>query len=425
MRRTSPLIGAASTVFLAALGCATHAEPESAKLEAAFGDFVAALEETALAVEADPAFDNDRHRAAGALYWAQMLLRTVEDDLLQEPDHPLFRVVDHRIREGADNPDQRYLFAPVRGGVPYRIWGRKRGERRIEVQVYAGLPWMPGGGRIVGVLPDEAIHTDAEGHFEITLGGEARSESAEPSNWLPNPDDATMVMVRQIYGEWTEDIGHVHIDRTGHEGDQKPGLTSDVMAERLERAARNLRAVVPLWPRFGRERYTLKEPNTLTAPWDPGASGGVVGRLMSLGNFELGPDQALILTTWPAAGNYQGVQLTDLWTSSLEYANRQTSLTADQAHQSSDGAYRMVIAHRDPGVQNWLDTTGLERGFILLRFDGVQGVAIPEHEWPRLDLVPFEALREHLPPETPVYSAEDRRREIERRRRHVQRRFGI
>ena len=156
------------------------------------------------------------------------------------------------------------------------------------------------------------------------------------SNWLPNPDESTMVMVRQIYSDWPDGIGDVHIDRIGHEGSLKPSLTSDEMADRLGRAAANLRDVVPLWPRFGRERYTLDTPNTLSQPWDPGAAGGVAGRLMSLGNFELKPDEALILTTWPAAGNYQGVQLSDIWTSSLEYANRQTSLTADQAHQSSD-----------------------------------------------------------------------------------------
>jgi hypothetical protein len=394
-------------------------EPSSA-LDLAIDDFAAALQETLSAVREDPVFDSDRHQAAGALYWVQMLLRTVEDDLMQDPDYPLFRLVDHRIREGADNPDQRYLFSPIRGGVPYRIWGRKVDERRLEVQVYAGLPWMPSGGRIVGVLPDELIEIADDGSFEIRLGGEEQGP-----NWLPNPDESTMVMVRQIYSDWPDGIGEVHIDRIGHEGSLKPALSSDTMAARLERAAANLRDVVPLWPRFGRERYTMKMPNTLTPPWDPGAGGGVVGRLMSLGNFELGPDEALVLTTWPAAGNYQGIQLTDVWTSSLEYGNRQTSLTSDQAHQSTDGAYRFVIAHKDPGVQNWLDTTGLERGFILLRFDGVQGVPIPEHEWPRLEPISFGEIRDHIPSDTPLFTDEERRRAIEKRRRHVQKRYGI
>ena len=133
-----------------ALACAQATAPDTVApqkhanahtpLDRAINDFAAALQETILDVRMDPAFDNDRHQAAGALYWAQMLLRTIEDDLIQDPDFPLFRIVDHRIREGADNPDQRYLFTPIRGGTPYRVWGQKIDERRLEVQVYAGLP---------------------------------------------------------------------------------------------------------------------------------------------------------------------------------------------------------------------------------------------------------------------------------------------
>ncbi|MAG31552.1 MAG: hypothetical protein CL908_11760 [Deltaproteobacteria bacterium] len=391
-----------------------------AALEHAFSDFAAALLETAQLVRDDPAYDSDRHRAAGALYWAQMLLRTIEDDLLQDPDFPFFRVVDQRIREGADNPDQRYLFSPIRGGARYRIWGGRQGERRLEFQLYAGLPWTAAGGRIVGIITDEALAVAQDGSFEITLGGEPQE-----SNWLPNPEDATMVMVRQIHSDWAEEVGHVHIDRIGYEGKLKPPPTETAIAERFERAAASLRDVVPLWPRFGRERYARVEPNSLTPPWDPSGEGGVKGRWMSLGDFELAADEALILTTWPAPGNYQGIQLTDVWTSSLEYANRQTSLTADQARLDGDGAYRFVIAHHDPAVQNWLDTTGLRRGFILLRYDGTGGEAIPEAHWPRLERVGFDEIAERLPPDTPHYTEAERYKAIERRRRHVQRRFGI
>ena len=131
-----------------ALACAQATAPDTVApqkhanahtpLDRAINDFAAALQETILDVRMDPAFDNDRHQAAGALYWAQMLLRTIEDDLIQDPDFPLFRIVDHRIREGADNPDQRYLFTPIRGGTPYRVWGPK--DRRTKTRG-TGLRW--------------------------------------------------------------------------------------------------------------------------------------------------------------------------------------------------------------------------------------------------------------------------------------------
>ena len=54
----------------------------------------------------------------------------------------------------------------------------------------------------------------------------------------------------------------------------------------------------------------------------------------------------------------------------MDYANRQTSLTTDQAKLSSDGAYHFVIAARDPGYPNWLDTASHRTGTIGVRWVG-------------------------------------------------------
>jgi hypothetical protein len=169
---------------------------------------------------------------------------------------------------------------------------------------------------------------------------------------------------------------------------------------------------------------TDQEPNRLSVPFDPASKGGVSGRWMCHGTWELDDDEALVVRTWPASGNYQGIQLADLWFSSLEYANRQTSLTGDQARLSPDGSYHFVIAARDPAVANWLDTTGRRRGVILLRFDGTtEAVFDPEH-YPTATKVSLHELSSQLPAVTAMVSPEQRRAEIATRRRHVQRRFS-
>jgi hypothetical protein len=76
-----------------------------------------------------------------------------------------------------------------------------------------------------------------------------------------------------------------------------------------------------------------------------------------------------------------------------------------------------VIAHRDPGVPNWLDTTGHVDGSLAVRFLLAEGVAKPT-----LRAVPFASLREHLPPTRSVSSAE-RAATLLRRRRAVWKRF--
>jgi len=397
------------------------ADADGQRMEAAYAGLVEAMREAGEIVKRHPFYRDPVNQAGAFAFLSSMLIATLEEDLIQDPDFPLFRILDFRIREGGDNPDQRYAFARVRGDATYRIWGRLGSQRGLELQLYAGEPWRPGGGRSVSTLAFEDIRFDPDGRFEIFLSPERR-----PGNWLANAPDATELIVRQVFSDWRrESPGEVHIDRVGFEGEPKPVVSRAAMAERLERAADDLTRTVATWPDFVARRYAEARPaNELSRPGDPTAVGGVRGRFMSNGWFELGPDEALVVTIRPIGARYQGIQLTDPWFSSLEYANRQTSLSADQARADADGAYRFVVAARDPGVQNWLDTTGLPRGAILIRFDGSELERFPAEKTPVAKKVPFAAIRAELPADTPAYPAAARAAAIAERRRHVQIRYG-
>jgi hypothetical protein len=216
----------------------------------------------------------------------------------------------------------------------------------------------------------------------------------------------------------------VHVDRAGAEGALRPVVDEAEMAERLDRAAESLGTHVRVWPEMVRQFYVEgQEPNRISEPFDPGNLGGVSGRFMCQGVWELEPDEALVLTTWPMPGDYQGVQLTDLWWSSLEYANRQTSLTADQARPGDGGELTFVLAGVDPGVANWLDTTGRRRGIVMLRFDGMRTPGFEPERRPTARVVPLAELDAELPPGTPRVTPAERAAAIAARRRHVQARF--
>ena len=400
---------------------ATVVEGDSARMEAAYERFAVAVHAAGEIVKRHPFYRDPVNRASGFAFISSMLIATLEEDLIQDVDHPLFRVLDFRIREGGDNPDQRYLFTRVRGDATYRIWGRLGKQRGLEFQLYAGEPWRKGGGRSVSTLAYRDLQLDGAGRFEVFLSPQKRE-----GNWLENAPDASELIVRQVFSDWkNETPGEVHIDRVGFEGKSKPVMTTAAMAERLERAADDLKRTVASWPDFVLESYMKARPaNTFSAPADPTAVGGVTGRFMSTGHFELAPDEALVVTVWPIDARYQGIQLTDPWFSSLEYANRQTSLSADQAYQSPDGAYRFVVAARDPGVQNWLDTTGLPKGTMLMRFDGSELASFPKSKVPVASKVRFDSIREALPADTPAITEAMREAQIAVRRRHVQIRFG-
>lgn len=393
-------------------------------LDRAFDDLLRAIEASTQQVRSHPFFAEAENRVPAYAFLLGMMMARFEEDVVYGPDFPFFRVLDPRIREGGDNPDQRYLISRINGGDTYRVRGTKGAASRLDFQIYAGDPYVVGsGGRAASFLTFEQMTFRDDGSFEVIASPERPDDVA---NWIENPGDATRILVRQVFGEWADaPPGEVHIDRAGHEGDALPVLDPATMAARLRHAAGSLVTHTSVWPEMVRQGYLeTAEPNTVSIPFDPGSRGGVPGRYMCHGVFDLAPDEALIVTTWPASGNYQGVQLADLWFSSLEYANRQTSLTGAQAELSSDGAYRFVIAAADPGVANWLDTVGRRRGVILLRYDGMTEPSFDPSRYPRAEKVALASLRDHLPGDTPFVTEGERRAAIAARRRHVQRRFG-
>lgn len=81
-------------------------------------------------------------------------------------------------------------------------------------------------------------------------------------------------------------------------------------------------------------------------------------------SFELADDEAVIVTGTAPRARYWSVQVFNRWLESPDYRFRRVSLNSAQVMLDADGTFRIVIAARDPGVPNWLDTAGLAAGQI-------------------------------------------------------------
>jgi len=104
--------------------------------------------------------------------------------------------------------------------------------------------------------------------------------------------------------------------------------------------------------------------------------------------YVLGPDDALVMTgRWPQC-RCANVSLWNRHLQTYDYAHRQVSLNRAQTRLEADGTFRMVIAHRDPGVPNWLDTEGRPFGMVFWRY------FLPEGEiaTPQAEVVAFDTL---------------------------------
>jgi hypothetical protein len=72
----------------------------------------------------------------------------------------------------------------------------------------------------------------------------------------------------------------------------------------------------------------------------------------------------------------------------FDYLRGRVALNRAQSVAEPDGTVRIVIAHRDPGVPNWLTTEGRPFGIVFWRFFLAEGpVATPTAE-----VVPVDSL---------------------------------
>ena len=155
------------------------------------------------------------------------------------------------------------------------------------------------------------------------------------------------------------------------------------------------------------------------------ATGGGMSTNLYAGTIAaLAPDEALIVENRISIPpQYVGMQLGNLWGESLEYAHRVGSRNGAQARLDQDGWIRWVIAHEDPGVQNWVDTGGHPEVFVAPRW--AYSETPEKKDWPevRCRKVGLAEVAQVLPKDTQPFSLEQRRAEIALRQRHVQKRF--
>ena len=95
--------------------------------------------------------------------------------------------------------------------------------------------------------------------------------------------------------------------------------------------------------------------------------GGDPNIVFQLGAWELGPDEALVIEVTPPVCAYWNFQLGNIWAECLD-KRRRISVNHVTAAYEPDGSVRIVVAHRDPGHPNWIDTTGHDHGIMGMRW---------------------------------------------------------
>ena len=315
--------------------------------------------------------------------------------------------MDAAFKWGMECPDCIYVGSALRGTETYRLRGT-RGSAR-----YVGLQIMSGMASTFNCLLDE-FEMEPDGTFEAIL-------SVEPhdGNWVPLDEHATMLVIRHFFYDWEhEEPAALTIEPLSGaaaplSGD--PGDPRDAMARQVIALGDFLEENLKFFLGFSNPEH----PNTFLPPLDGTAMGAAAENRPVIGSWKLAPDEALVIEVTPPEGLYWSYSLGNVWWETIDYGNRQSSLNGFQAVVDDDGKVRVVVAHRDPGVANWLDTAGHSEGPIILRCVRTETAPVPDSR-----VVPFDHLADELPPGTRRMSPDGREAAIDVRRRAVSRRFA-
>ncbi|MGV9839240.1 hypothetical protein ACWDUL_34265 [Nocardia niigatensis] len=307
--------------------------------------------------------------------------------------HPYFvTATGPYTKMGLDNPDTLYYSANIEPNAEYLLTGVRGSTVDLSFQVLKGdytASDVPNGD---DAFDDRRLRIDADGSYQLRFG--PPKENPEP-NYFVLPDGASMLAVREVYGDWnTERKGSIRIERVDTIGTAPVEASVEQLRKRYRAAGRMLLTRVHTWFNFPKWFYLNLPVNTLTEPRL--TPGGLSTQYSSVGHFELEDDQALIITVPKSDAPYQGFQLGSRWYISLDYVNHQTSLNHQQAQVDPDGMIRMVVSARNPGVANWIETTGRKLGILQFRWQRVARPMTPE-DGPTIELVPFDKVAERLP----------------------------
>ena len=320
----------------------------------------------------------------------------------RDPAAPRFhRIVSPDRKVLGDNPDAVYFDAPVSADHAYRVTGEIKGATYVSVTVESGEAWGSMDNQTVGVLNDESFDIDADGRFEILIGGEPR-----PRNWLGLPEVAGSISTRHYFEDPTyaaADPARVPemrievIDAGGSPVTAPPPRPSDAsVAAGIRRVAGLVRELtVDRPPHASAEprSWISRVPNVFPPPDKPGDLGlAAFDAAYAMAPFLIGPDEALVIRArWPQC-RYGNVCLWNRHLQTFDYANRSVSFNRAQTVADADGRFTAVIAHADPGVPNWLDTEGRPFGIVYWRFMLPEG----DIETPQAEVVPFTELPSQL-----------------------------
>lgn len=325
--------------------------------------------------------------ASGIRFLLHLLGGGLDLALEADPRRPEFRpTMSAGRRFYGDNPDAIYQSTTIDPALAYRIRANTAGAVYTSFSVEGGgsLDTRYPPGRVVASLNDTKLGVAADGSYELIASVEPRSG---PGAWLPLAPDACSIVTRHYFE------GDAPVDRRlaipieiepiepvespaspSHPRaapSRSPSVDDAAVASGIRRVENFVRGLSLDYGKNGPAiDFASQEPNRFGPPsgWSGEAGQGPVDQSNLWAPFALGADEALVIE-----GRFPRCRFGNLvvWNRHLQSLGRlgtRASLNRRQTRLETDGRFRIVVAHEDPGVPNWLDTGGERTGVVFVRY---------------------------------------------------------
>lgn len=389
--------------------------PKHETASAAWQDFSALINKVGQRIlEDDFPNQTSRDRAEGVRQLAHMIVEGLrwEFDNASPEFTGLFVTNTDTTGYGGPNVDNKYLRGRIDGQSTYILKGNVKHLHDIAIQTARG-ELTRGEVGTSNTLSLADLDVDDEGNFSLVI-----SPKSHPGNWLKQGAEHQILSIRVYYLDWENThMGQFYLVKEGSQGKAPAPLTEQEAAQRIANAGAWIESSVIGWDKWLKLALSSAENNQAMPPRSIG--GGSTTLLYGGIPFVLAEDQTLVIEVDDPQADYFSFQTYNYgWFDAGDYANRQTSLNNKQVKVDPDGIVRMVVSARDPGVANWIDSEGRQRGVVTYRYMSAKNPSTP-----RVSLVNFAELGGYLPEGTPRISEAQRQQDIAVRQLHVQSRF--
>lgn len=354
-------------------------------------------------------------RGAGLRHLARQSAFALQCELEHgDPRHPRLQRYELPWSQwGAPNPDNVYSRCAIDPTASYVLRGNVRGVHEALFSLVEGDMHLDEH-EVFAEAALTDLHSSDNGGFELVI-----SPGSHEGNHLVSTSGARLLLIRQYLYDWDrEPVASFTIERSDTVGTLPRPATADDVAAALDRAAMWVKRSIEYWAAYVEASRDLLEHNTFTAPGTP--PGGAPSIAYGGGCWELEPDEVLLIEHDEPDARYWNWSIHHLhWFDSGAWDQRLMSCNGNQAHVDNDGKVRLVVAHSDPGVPNWLDTEGQRIGMAVYRYVGAR--TKPE---PTARLLKKSELLSSLRPSHPTVGPQARRDQIAARSRAAQRRWS-